>query len=243
MTVSLTIYPAIDLKKGQCVRLLHGEMASATVYNPDPGAQAKAFESAGFARLHIVDLDGAFAGKSANAPAVETILGATSARCQLGGGVRDMAAVEAWLARGVHRVILGTAAVRDPGFVREAARAFPGKIAIGVDARGGRVKTDGWAGDAGAEAVEIAKRYEDAGVAAVIYTDIDRDGALKGVNIEATTALARAVDIPVVASGGVAGVSDIKALAAEEAVEGVIIGRALYDGRIEPAAALAAARR
>ena len=242
--MSLTIYPAIDLKGGECVRLLRGRMEEATVYNENPAAQAKAFADAGFDHLHIVDLDGAFAGKAENAAAVEAILKATGAKAQLGGGVRDMAAVEGWLGKGLARVILGTAAVKDPDFVRAAALAFPGKIAIGVDALAGKVRTDGWAGEAGASAVDIARRFEDVGVAAVIYTDISRDGALSGVNVEATAALAEALSIPVIASGGVAGKADVEALAkAGAGIEGVIIGRALYDGRITAAEALEAARR
>ena len=244
---ALALYPAIDLKGGACVRLLHGEMDQATTYNDDPADQARAFADAGYDRLHIVDLDGAFAGQSENTRAVEAILTATGARCQLGGGIRSMADVEAWLSRGLARVILGTAAVNDPDFVREAARLFPGQIVIGVDARDGRVKTDGWAGDTGHTATEIGKRYEDQGVAALIYTDISRDGALSGVNVAATAALAEALSIPVIASGGVSSVEDIAALAAAPAgpvgIEGVIIGRALYDGRIDIAAALSAAER
>ena len=244
MTAPLTLYPAIDLKGGKCVRLLHGEMDKATTYNDDPGEQALLFQDAGFEKLHIVDLDGAFAGKSENAEAVSAILARTNAACQLGGGIRGMADIEAWLERGLARLILGTAAVRDPEMVREAARIFPGKIAIGVDAKNGRVKTDGWAGDTCHTVVEIGKRYEDQGVAALIYTDISRDGALQGVNVEATAALAEAVAIPVIASGGVASVEDITVLTSASAhIEGVIIGRALYDGRIDPAEALAAAGR
>lgn len=238
----LALYPAIDLKGGRCVRLLHGEMAKATVYNDDPAAQARAFAEAGFDRLHIVDLDGAFAGRSENAAAVAAILAATPARAQLGGGVRSMEAIEAWLSRGLDRVILGTAAVRNPALVRAACRAFPGRIAVGVDARDGLVKTDGWAGHTGHTAIEIARRFEDAGVAAIIYTDIGRDGALAGANVEATAALAEALSIPVIASGGVAGPEDIRRLArAHPNIEGVVIGRALYDGRLDPADALAAA--
>jgi len=244
MTASLTLYPAIDLKDGKCVRLLHGEMDKATTYNDDPADQAHLFAEAGFEKLHIVDLDGAFAGKSENSAAVSAILEATGAACQLGGGIRGMADIEAWLQRGLTRVILGTAAVRDPALVKEAASKFPSAIAIGVDAKDGLVKTDGWAGDTGHTAVEIGKRYEDQGVAALIYTDISRDGALQGVNVEATAALAEAVAIPVIASGGVSSVADITALTAASArIEGVIIGRALYDGRIDPAAALKAAGR
>ena len=240
----LTIYPAIDLKDGKCVRLLHGEMDKATAYNDDPAAQAALFAEAGFERLHLVDLNGAFAGKSENGAAVEAILGATTAAAQLGGGIRTMADIEAWLERGLARVILGTIAVTEPQIVIEAARAFPGRIAVGVDAKDGRVKTDGWAGDTDHSAVEIGKRFEDQGVSALIYTDISRDGALTGVNVEATAALAQAVDIPVIASGGVASAEDVKALAAASAdIEGVIIGRALYDGRIDARSALQASIR
>ena len=241
---ALTLYPAIDLKDGACVRLLHGRMDDATVYNEDPADQAHQFKTAGFEWIHIVDLDGAFAGQSRNAQAVAAILGATGLRTQLGGGIRDMAAVEHWLGLGLTRVILGTAAVKDPAFVAEAARAYPGRIAVGIDAKEGRVKTDGWDGDTSHTPVEIAKRYEDQGVAAIIFTDIGRDGALTGVNVEATAALADAVAIPVIASGGVASVNDIEALAKEgPGLEGAIIGRALYDGRINPAEAVRAALR
>lgn len=243
VTRTLTLYPAIDLKGGKCVRLLHGRMDQATVYNEDPASQAAAFRKGGFDWVHIVDLDGAFSGRSENADAVEAILSVGGVKAQLGGGIRDMAAVEAWLGLGMTRVILGTAAVRDAGFVRAAAATFPGRIVVGVDAREDRVKTDGWDGDTGHTPLEIAKRYEDQGVAAIVYTDISRDGALAGVNVEATAALAEALDIPVVASGGVASVDDIAALrAAHENVEGVIVGRALYDGRIDPEAALRAAQ-
>ena len=230
----LTLYPAIDLKEGRFVRLYKGQMDRATVYNDDPAAQAADFARQGFDRLHIVDLDGAFAGKSENTTAVAAIIQASAGWCQLGGGIRDMASVENWLAAGIERVILGTAAVEDPDFVRAAARAFPGRIAVGVDAESGMVKTAGWASDGGHTAVEIGKRYEDQGVGALIYTDISRDGALSGVNVTATADLASAVGIPVIASGGVADRSDIAALAARpENIEGVIIGRALYDGRID----------
>lgn len=239
---TLTIYPAVDLKEGACVRLLHGRMDAATVYNVDPAAQARLFEAAGYGWIHIVDLDGAFAGMSRNAASVQAILEATQLKAQLGGGLRSMAAVEHWLGLGTARVILGTAAVRDPDFVRAAAKAFPGRIVVGIDARDDRVKTDGWDGDTGHTPLEIAKRYEDQGVGAIVYTDIGRDGALTGVNVEATAALAEALSIPVIASGGVASVDDIRALRkAGGGIEGVIIGRALYDGRIEPAKALAAA--
>lgn len=240
---ALTLYPAIDLKSGQCVRLLHGEMESATIYNPDPADQAATFARQGFDWLHIVDLDGAFSGRSENGDAIKSILAATPVRIQLGGGVRSMSAVEAWLDTGVTRVILGTAAVKDPDFVRLAARTYPGRIVVGIDAKNGDVKTDGWDGHTGHTAAEIGKRYEDQGVAAIVYTDISRDGALSGVNVHATSALARAVDIPVIASGGVAGVEDIRALFAAGDIEGAIIGRALYDGRLNPAAARAATAR
>lgn len=240
----LTLYPAIDLKGGKCVRLLHGEMDQATTYNDNPGDQARFFTEVGFEKLHIVDLDGAFSGQSENADAVSAILAASGATCQLGGGIRKMADVEFWLSRGVSRVILGTAAVHDPAFVKEAASAFPGAIAVGVDAKNGDAMTDGWAKSGGRSAVEIGKMYEDQGVACLIYTDIGRDGALTGVNLEATIALAEAVAIPVVASGGVASVEDVRALAAAQPlIEGVIIGRALYDGRIDPADAVLQAKR
>jgi phosphoribosylformimino-5-aminoimidazole carboxamide ribotide isomerase len=240
----LTLYPAIDLKGGQVVRLKRGDMAEATVYAEDPGAQARAFATAGFGWVHVVDLDGAFAGRPANAAAVEAILAAVPGMpVQLGGGIRTMATVEAWLARGVRRVILGSAAVKDPDFARAACRTHPGRIALGMDARGGYVATEGWAEVSTLSALDLARAFEDAGAAAIIYTDIERDGMLGGVNLEATLALARAVSVPVIASGGVASLDDVAALAAvaAEGVEGVIIGRALYDGRIDPARALALA--
>lgn len=239
---ALTLYPAIDLKAGRCVRLLHGDMDKATAYNDDPAAQARRFIDAGFEWLHIVDLDGAFAGATANAEAIDAILKATGARTQLGGGIRSIAAVETWLARGVSRVILGTAAVKTPDLVKDACARFPGRIVIGVDAREGRVKTDGWGGDSDHSAVEIVRRFEGYGAAAAIYTDIARDGALVGVNVEATAALAAAVQIPVIASGGVASLDDLTRLrGAKAGIEGVIIGKALYDGRFSPDAALHAA--
>lgn len=242
MKRNLTLYPAIDLKNGDCVRLFQGRMDEATIYNEDPGSQAASFKKTGFSWVHIVDLDGAFSGKSENSSAVAAILGQNSLKAQLGGGIRDMAAVEHWLDLGMTRVILGTAAVKDAAFVSAACKAHPGHIVVGIDARDDRVKTEGWDGDTGHTPVEIAKRYEDQGVAAIVFTDINRDGALAGVNVEATVALADAVSIPVIASGGVASVDDIAALqAAHDNIEGVIIGRALYDGRIDPAAALAAA--
>lgn len=236
----MILYPAIDLKDGACVRLLRGEMESATVFGTDPAAQARAFQEAGCQWLHLVDLNGAFAGVPVNAAAVEAILAAVSVPCQLGGGIRDMATIETWLTRGVARVILGTAAVENPGLVDEAARAFPGRIAVGIDARGGRVATRGWAEDTGVEATDLARRFEDAGVAALIYTDIERDGAMAGPNVAATAALAQAVRIPVIASGGVSSLADLHALAATGVIAGAISGRALYDGAIDLAQALAA---
>ncbi|WP_135468511.1 1-(5-phosphoribosyl)-5-[(5-phosphoribosylamino)methylideneamino]imidazole-4-carboxamide isomerase [Crenalkalicoccus roseus] len=240
----LTLYPAIDLKGGQVVRLKRGDMAEATVYSAAPERQARRFAAAGFPWIHVVDLDGAFAGRPANAAAVEAILAAVpGVPVQLGGGIRSMGTVEAWISRGVARVILGSAAVKDPDFARAACRAFPGRVALGMDARKGLVATEGWAETTTLSALDLARRFEDAGAAAIIYTDIDRDGMLGGVNLEATLALARAVAVPVIASGGVASLDDLAALAAvaEEGIEGVIIGRALYDGRIDPARALAVA--
>ena len=239
----MILYPAIDLKGGRCVRLLRGDMDQATTYNDDPADQAARFARQGFAWLHVVDLDGAFAGASANAPAVSAILAATAAPVQLGGGVRDRAGIERWLQAGVARVILGTAAVRDPELVREAARAHPGRIAVGVDVRDGRVAVSGWAEASALSAVELARRFEDAGVAALIITDIGRDGTLEGVNVEATGALAEAVSLPVIASGGVASVDDLVALKARVGapIAGAILGKALYTGRIAAADALKAA--
>lgn len=235
----MILYPAIDLKDGQCVRLLRGEMDAATVFSDDPAAQAAAFEAAGCRWVHLVDLNGAFAGRAVNGAAVEAILSRISVPCQLGGGVRDMGAIERWLGAGVARVILGTVAVRDPDLVRAAARAFPGRIAVGVDARGGMVAVEGWAETTDIAAVDLARRFEDAGVAALIYTDIDRDGAMQGPNVEATAALARAVAIPVIASGGVSSYDDLRALKSCGApLDGVISGRALYDGRIDVAQAV-----
>ena len=235
------LFPAIDLKDGQCVRLKLGEMASATVYNADPAAQARAFERQGFDWLHVVDLNGAFAGKSVNGAAVGAILKATKNPVQLGGGIRTVPQIEDWLDRGLARVILGTVAVRDPGLVREACRLFPGRIAVGIDARGGKVAVEGWAEASSLGAVELARKFEGAGVAAIVYTDIDRDGVLAGINWEATIALAGAVSIPVIASGGLASMDDIRRMTMPDAekLEGAISGRALYDGRIDPAEALA----
>ena len=236
----MILYPAIDLKEGRCVRLLHGEMDSATIFNDDPAAQAKTFEDQGFDYLHVVDLDGAFAGKPMNARAVEAILESVSMPVQLGGGVRDMKTLEGWLGKGVSRVIIGTAALKDPDFVREAARLHSSKVAVGVDAREGYVAVEGWARTSSVSAVELARRFEDAGVAAIIYTDIARDGALKGLNLEATLALAECVNIPVIASGGLASLADVKRLLEPDCkrLNGAISGRALYDGRLDPVEAL-----
>jgi len=234
----MIFYPAIDLKDGQCVRLLRGDMAKATVFGHDPAAQARRFQAAGCEWLHLVDLNGAFAGVPVNAAAVEAILARVTVPCQLGGGIRDMATIEAWLGRGLARVILGTAAVENPALVRQAARAFPGRVAVGIDARDGLVATKGWATATDVPATDLARRFEDAGVAALIYTDIDRDGAMGGPNITATAALARAVTIPVIASGGVSKLADLQTLRATGMIAGVISGRALYDGTIDLAAAL-----
>ncbi len=240
----MILYPAIDLKGGQCVRLKLGDMAQATVFNDDPAAQAAAFERQGFTHLHVVDLDGAFAGKPMNADAVDAILAAVTMPVQLGGGIRDMATLEAWLAKGVARIIIGTAAVRDPEFVRAAARAHPGRVAVGIDARDGRVAVEGWAEASNLAADDLGRRFADAGVAAIIYTDITRDGVLAGLNIEATLALAHAVPIPVIASGGLASIDDVRRLLEPDCaiLDGAITGRALYDGRLDPAEALALIR-
>lgn len=237
----MVIFPAIDLKDGACVRLRQGLMSEATVFGHDPGAQAKAFEDLGFRYLHVVDLNGAFEGAPVNAAAVRAIRQAISIPMQLGGGIRTMAQVEAWLHEGVSRVILGTVAVRDPGLVKTAAAAFPGHVAVGIDAKDGRVAIEGWAEVSELTAVELAKRFEDAGVAAIIYTDISRDGVLAGLNLEATAALAREVSIPVIASGGLAGIEDIRNLLKPEyaGIAGAITGRALYDGRLDAKEALA----
>jgi phosphoribosylformimino-5-aminoimidazole carboxamide ribotide isomerase len=238
---AVILFPAIDLKDGLCVRLEQGDMARATVFHRDPAAQAQAFAVQGFEYLHVVDLDGAFAGKPVNAAAVDRILETTALPLQLGGGIRDLATVAAWLGKGVDRVIIGTAAVRDPGLVKEAARHFPARIAVGLDARAGKVAVEGWAQTSELSALDIARRFEDAGVAAIIYTDIARDGLLKGLNLDATIALADAISIPVIASGGFASMADVQALLAPRArkLGGAIAGRALYDGRLDAAAALA----
>jgi phosphoribosylformimino-5-aminoimidazole carboxamide ribotide isomerase len=237
----MILFPAIDLKEGRCVRLIQGDMEQATVFNDDPADQALQFEQIGFPWLHIVDLDGAFAGKPMNATAVDGIIAATKNPTQLGGGIRDMKTVAAWLEKGVTRVIIGTAAVRDPDFVREAARTFPGRIAVGIDARDGLVAVDGWARLSNITAEDLGLRFQDAGVSAIIYTDIARDGLLKGLNIASTLALAGALSIPVIASGGLASIEDVKRLLEPDCavLEGAISGRALYDGRLDPAEALA----
>jgi phosphoribosylformimino-5-aminoimidazole carboxamide ribotide isomerase len=238
------LFPAIDLKDGQCVRLKLGDMQTATVFGNDPANQARAFERQGFEWLHLVDLNGAFAGKPVNGAAVEGILAAVGIPVQLGGGIRDLVTIETWLAKGVQRVILGTAAVREPGLVREACRLFPGRIAVGIDARAGRVAVAGWAEASELTARELARRFEDAGAAVLVYTDIERDGVLKGLNLPATAELARATSIPVIASGGLASIEDVKELLRPEyrMLEGAITGRALYDGRLDPAEALALLR-
>ncbi|MEM1285597.1 MAG: 1-(5-phosphoribosyl)-5-[(5-phosphoribosylamino)methylideneamino]imidazole-4-carboxamide isomerase [Pseudomonadota bacterium] len=236
----MILFPAIDLKDGVCVRLKKGEMDQATVYNTDPGEQAADFEAMGFTHLHVVDLNGAFAGESQNGAAVDSILSRVTMPVQLGGGIRDHAAIEAWLDKGIARVILGTVAVRDPNLVKEAARRHPGKIVVGIDARDGKVAVEGWAETSDMLATDLAKAFEDAGVATIVYTDIDRDGVLTGINWDATIALGHSVSIPVVASGGLASMEDIARMTAPDTahLEGAISGRALYDGRIDPAEAL-----
>jgi len=240
----MILFPAIDLKDGKCVRLEQGDMARATVFNLDPAAQASAFAAQGFEYLHVVDLDGAFAGKPVNAQAVERMLKAVSMPVQLGGGIRELNTVQAWLDKGIARVIIGTAAVRDPALVKRAAKTFPGRVAVGLDARDGKVAVEGWAETSEVTALQIAKRFEDAGVAAIIFTDIARDGLLKGLNLDATIELAENISIPVIASGGLASIEDVKALLTPRAnkLGGAIAGRALYDGRLDPASALSLIR-
>jgi phosphoribosylformimino-5-aminoimidazole carboxamide ribotide isomerase len=239
----MILYPAIDLKDGHCVRLMQGEMSAATVFNRDPADQAQKFKAAGFEWIHVVDLNGAFAGKSINGDAVRAIL-AAGLPVQLGGGIRSRQQAEDWLEAGIARIILGTAALKDPALVKDLAGAYPAKVAVGIDARGGKVAVEGWAQQSEMAATDLAKRFEDAGVAAIIFTDISRDGLMKGLNIEATSALARAIRIPIIASGGLASLADIEAVKAHEkdGIAGAILGRALYDGRIDPAAALKIAR-
>jgi phosphoribosylformimino-5-aminoimidazole carboxamide ribotide isomerase len=240
----MMLFPAIDLKNGRCVRLKQGDMSRATVFNLDPAAQAASFAAQGFEYLHVVDLDGAFAGRPMNAHAVEAMLAAVTVPVQLGGGIRDLKTVEAWLAKGIARVIIGTAAVRDPDLVKSAAKEFEDRVAVGLDAREGKVAVQGWAQTSELTALEIARRFEDAGVAAIVFTDIARDGLLQGLNLDATVALAESISIPVIASGGLASIDDVKALLAPPArkLAGAIAGRALYDGRLDPQAALALIR-
>jgi phosphoribosylformimino-5-aminoimidazole carboxamide ribotide isomerase len=237
---AVILFPAIDLKNGEAVRLQQGDMTRATVFHRDPAEQARLFAAQGFAYLHVVDLDGAFAGKPMNAEAVERILAAVKIPVQLGGGVRTPATIEGWLAKGVTRVIIGTAAVRDPALVKDAAKRFPGRIAVGLDARDGKVAIEGWGETSELSALDIARRFEDAGVAAIVHTDVARDGMLSGLNLDATIALADAVSIPIIASGGLASLDDVRALVAPRAarLKGAIVGRALYDGRLDAAAAL-----
>ena len=241
---AVILFPAIDLKDGKCVRLKLGDMAQATIYNEDPAAQALAFERQGFQWLHVVDLDGAFEGQSVNGTAVEAILRSTKNPVQLGGGIRTLAHIESWLSRGLARVILGTVAVRNPALVMEACKKFPGKVAVGIDAKGGKVAVEGWAEASSLGVIELAKKFEGAGVAAIIYTDIDRDGILAGINWPSTLALANAVSIPVIASGGLASLEDIRRMMQPDArkLAGAITGRALYDGRIDAAEALSILR-
>ena len=241
----MILFPAIDLKEGLAVRLEQGDMARATIFNRDPAAQAHTFEAQGFKYLHIVDLDGAFAGKPVNAAAVERILETVAIPVQLGGGIRDMATIEGWLGKGVNRVIIGTAAVRDPALVKAAARAYPGRVAVGLDARDGKVAVEGWSKTSTLAALDVARGFEDGGVAAIIYTDVNRDGMLQGLNLDATIALAEQIAVPVIASGGLASLADVRALLTPRAqkLEGAIAGRALYDGRLDPAAALALMRQ
>jgi phosphoribosylformimino-5-aminoimidazole carboxamide ribotide isomerase len=237
----MRLYPAIDLKDGQCVRLFRGDMKAATVYNEDAGAQARRFEAAGFDYLHVVDLNGAVSGSLLNKPVVKKIISSVNVPVQLGGGIRDRASVEAWLEAGIARVILGTAAVKNPALVKEVAKAFPQQIVVGIDARGGMVAVEGWVKASAMKAVDLARAFEDAGVAAIIYTDIARDGTLEGPNLDETVALAKAISIPVILSGGIATLDDLRATKAQAAsgIEGIIIGRALYENTIQPYDALA----
>ena len=241
----MILFPAIDLKNGEAVRLQQGDMARATVFSRDPAAQARVFSEQGFTYLHLVDLDGAFTGKPVNAAAVERILAAVKIPVQLGGGIRDRATVDTWLDKGIARVIVGTAAVRDPALVKAAGRAYPGRIAVGLDARDGKIAVEGWSKTSMLSALDVARRFEDAGVAAIVYTDVNRDGMLKGLNLDATIALAEQIALPVIASGGLASLADVQALLEPRAqkLEGAIAGRALYDGRLDPAAALALLRQ
>ncbi|HEV3159453.1 MAG: 1-(5-phosphoribosyl)-5-[(5-phosphoribosylamino)methylideneamino]imidazole-4-carboxamide isomerase [Xanthobacteraceae bacterium] len=242
---AVILFPAIDLKNGEAVRLQQGDMARATVFSRDPAAQARAFGEQGFTYLHLVDLDGAFAGKPVNAAAVERILAAVKIPVQLGGGIRDRATIDAWLDKGIARVIVGTAAVRDPALVKAAARAYPGRVAVGLDARDGKIAVEGWSQTSTLSALDVARRFEDAGVAAIVYTDVNRDGMLEGLNLDATIALAEQISLPVIASGGLASLADVRALLEPRAqkLEGAIAGRALYDGRLDPAAALSLLRQ
>ena len=241
----MILFPAIDLKNGEAVRLQQGDMARATVFSRDPAAQARAFAEQGFTYLHLVDLDGAFAGKPVNAAAVERILTEVKIPVQLGGGIRDRATIDAWLDKGIARVIVGTAAVRDPALVKAAARAYPGRVAVGLDARDGKIALEGWSQTSTLSALDVARRFEDAGVAAIVYTDVNRDGMLEGLNLDATIALAEQISPPVIASGGLASLADVRALLEPRAkkLEGAIAGRALYDGRLDPAAALSVLRQ
>jgi phosphoribosylformimino-5-aminoimidazole carboxamide ribotide isomerase len=242
---AVILFPAIDLKNGEAVRLQQGDMARATVFNRDPATQARAFAEQGFTYLHLVDLDGAFAGKPVNAAAVDGIVAAVKIPMQLGGGIRDRATIDAWLDKGIARVIVGTAAVRDPALVKAAARACPGRVAVGLDARDGKIAVEGWSKTSALSALDVARRFEDAGIAAIVYTDVNRDGMLEGLNLDATIALAEKISIPVIASGGLASLADVRALLEPRAqkLEGAIAGRALYDGRLDPATALSLLRQ